>query len=532
MISSLRKFRMRVAASRSVQALLMNSWRQFLRSVLLVALAFGWAPPRLAAAVIHVGPTDSYTKIESANPGDEVVIAPGTYAFRVYLTKQATPANPIIIRAQDPAHPPVWDFGTTNVENAPGSYSAGDRGRGGWQFSGARNYRLSGIVFRNCRTAAFNSAGIRYYNGTTNLALTDCRFTLNDNGLTGGTQDSEATVEFCEFNANGNTNASLSAPTHNIYVYGGSLTMRYCYVHDPVQGQNFHLRCRNATLEYNWFARANSYEGDLMTDDDFNGVGPFRQSLTLRGNVIVQKASPLNNSQVIALYNDGGLGNLTLNVRALYNTFVGNGGAAAFVHVSNADGTAMSAEIADNIISGTSRPFLVEDAMHGAVTGANNWLKTNAVVGSLAGSVQSPAPGFRNPGANDYTLAPNSVCIGAANASVFGLPGKEYYLNEATNRFWRLRSGARDLGAFESNSTNLPVGAYDSVPRPRLDIAPSGANAVASWPLFAADFQLDQSDSLNLIAWSPSPYGTITNATNIAANLPPDGATRFFRLRK
>src|SRR6266576_6113368 len=80
------------------------------------------------AAVINVTPSDSYTKIESANPGDEVVIAPGTYAFRVYLTRQAGATNPIIIRAQDPANPPVWDFGNTLVENAPGSYTAGDRG--------------------------------------------------------------------------------------------------------------------------------------------------------------------------------------------------------------------------------------------------------------------------------------------------------------------------------------------------------------------------------------------------------------------
>lgn len=53
---------------------------------------------------------------------------------------------------------------------APGSYTAGDRGRGGWQFSGAKNYCVSGIVFRNCHTASMNSAGVRYYNGTTNLA--------------------------------------------------------------------------------------------------------------------------------------------------------------------------------------------------------------------------------------------------------------------------------------------------------------------------------------------------------------------------
>ena len=127
----------------------------------------------------------------------------------------------------------------------------GDRGRGGWQFSGASNYRISGIVFRNCRNASKNSSGIRYYNGTTNLYIKDCIFTQNDVGLTGGTQDSQATVEFCEFNANGNVNAPSSAPTHNIYVTGGYLALRYCYVHDSVQGQNFHIRCRNAVLEYN-----------------------------------------------------------------------------------------------------------------------------------------------------------------------------------------------------------------------------------------------------------------------------------------
>ena len=51
------------------------------------------------AAVINVTTNDNYTKIEGANPGDQVLIAPGTYAFRVYLTKQATPTNPVVIAA-------------------------------------------------------------------------------------------------------------------------------------------------------------------------------------------------------------------------------------------------------------------------------------------------------------------------------------------------------------------------------------------------------------------------------------------------
>src|SRR6476620_7123465 len=129
----------------------MKQARCWFGKLVVILLAVFTANLEAHAAIINVTTNDNYSKIEAANAGDEVVIAPGTYAFRVYLTKQAGVTNPIIIRALDPANPPVWDFGSTLVENAPGSYTAGDRGRGGWQFSGARNYRISGIVFRRCR---------------------------------------------------------------------------------------------------------------------------------------------------------------------------------------------------------------------------------------------------------------------------------------------------------------------------------------------------------------------------------------------
>jgi hypothetical protein len=484
------------------------------------------------AATITVTPTDSYTKIESAQPGDEVVMAPGTYAFRVYLTKKATTNNPIVIHAQNPTNPPVWDFGTNLVENAPGSYGAGDRGRGGWQFSGASNYRLSGIVFRNCRTASFNSAGIRYYNGSTNIYVKDCLFAYNDDGITGGTQGSEMTVEYCEFDSNGNTNASLSSPTHNIYIYGGVYTMRYCYLHDSAQSQNFHVRARQAVLEYNWFARAKAYEGDLMTDDDFSGSGPFSQSMTLRGNVFVQAAAPDNHSQVVAIFNDAGLTNLTLSVRALYNTFVGNGGSAAFIHLSNADGTQMTGEESDNIISGTTRPVLIENLSKASAYGSNNWMQTNATVGSFTGTVQSAAPGFRNAAAKDYTLAPGSACINAANTSVYGLPGKEYFQNELTNRMWRPRAAARDIGAFESSTTSQAVGPYDPSPRPRLTAANSGANLLITWPLFASDYQLQQSTVLTPSAWNNVSVTYGTSAVDIHVSISAGAQPGFYRLKK
>ena len=78
----------------------------------------------VSAATINVQPGDNWSKIEGANPGDTVLIAPGTYSFLVYLQKQATLTNPITIRAQDPNNRPVWDFGTNILDTAPGDYTA------------------------------------------------------------------------------------------------------------------------------------------------------------------------------------------------------------------------------------------------------------------------------------------------------------------------------------------------------------------------------------------------------------------------
>jgi hypothetical protein len=486
------------------------------------------------AALIQVNPGDNYKKIEGANPGDEVVIAPGTYAFRVYLTKQATPTNPIYIHALDPANPPVWDFGTNLVDNAPGDYTAGDRARGGWQFSGAANYELSGIVFMRCRNAAANCGAIRYYETTTNLYIHHCLFVSNDVGITGGTQDSLATIEFSEFNANGNLNAPSSAPTHNIYIYGGYLAMRYCFLHDSVQGQNFHIRCRNATLEYNWFARAANYEGDLMSDDDLDGAGagPFTELLTLRGNVFVQNSHPGNHSQVIAIFNDESIPNLTMSVRALYNTFVGSYGSSQFIHLSNADGTKMSAEISDNLIYNTTVPYYVETPAAGTVSGVNNWLGTGASSAGLTGTVAGSSPGFLNAAGGDYHLSVASACRAAANSSPYGLPGREYYYNETTNLMWRIRAAARDIGAFESTSTNAPIGPYDPPPQPSLGIKPGTNSASLTWPLFAQDYSVASSTLTAPAQWQPATYATLTNASNVTAIFTATSPHEFFRLQK
>ena len=422
------------------------------------------------ATTINVAPGDTYAKIEGAKPGDEVVIAPGTYGFRVYLTQQAPADKPIVIHAADPTNPPVWDLSAGFVENAPGSYTASDRGRGCWQLSGATNIQISGLVITGCHSSDADSAGLRYYQGTSGILLSNVVFRGNDNGLTGGSQASQITVEFCEFDANGTLQASSSSPSHNIYVYGGNFTLRYSFVHDPVQAQNFHIRAQEAVIEYNWFARAASYAGDLMTDDDYDGSGTFTQSMTFRGNVIVQGDTQSNDSQIIAVYNDAGAAGLTLNVTLLYNTFVGpTGGRAALVHLSNADGTTMNAELDDNIIAGTTTATHVEMTSVGKVTGTHNWLPTGADATGLAATVFGANPGFANAAQDDFTPASGSPAVGAAMALPRGAPDHEYFRNETVTRMYRLRATAHDLGAFESTTAGAGVG-----PNGAVTVGPDG----------------------------------------------------------
>lgn len=429
------------------------------------ALLVGFAHGSAHAEVIHVGPSDSFTKIESARAGDEVVLAPGTYRYRVHLTAKGTPDRPIVIRALDPKRPPVWDLGATLVEHAPGSSNAPDRGRGCWQLDGAEHVRISGIVVTGCRTKTHNSAGLRYYNGAKGIVVQNAIFRLNDNGLTGGTQRSDITVEHSEFDRNGNLSASSGSPSHNIYVYGGtSFTLRYSYVHDPVQAENFHIRSKTSTIEYCWFARAKRYEGDLMTDDDATS-GPYAQEMLFRGNVVVQSPAPTNKRQIIALYNDARISPLTLSLKMISNTFVVAVPRSSVVHLSNADGTVMTAEISNNVFSG-GKPTWIEDASKATVTGTNNWLLSSTDVGALTNSVFGAAPPFKDAARGDYTLAAGSNALGGANAGVKGLPDREYFENERTTRRYRMRATVKDIGAFESTTVGPGLG-------PELTIATS-----------------------------------------------------------
>jgi hypothetical protein len=425
-----------------------------------------------AAELIEVTPADDYTKIEAAGPGDEVVIAPGTYKFRVYLDEQGTAQTPIVIRAQDPQNRPVWDLGGQPVGQWPGSYGAGDKHRGCWQVAGS-HYVISGIEFRNCQDSA--SAGLRAINCGP-LTVRDCVFAGNTNGLTGSSE--QLLIEFSEFFDNGKQQAGN--PSHNIYLFGGKLTLRYSYLHDPTEGQNLHIRAAESVIEYNWITRPASYPGDLMSCEHQcggSGSNPITQRMILRGNVIVQ-GQPANRSQIIALYNDetGGSNDGTgavseMELTMIHNTIIGTpvsaGQTQRLVNMRN-DSVGTTVHLHNNIIYRIKQLAVASEpaTSNWSVDGQNNWISADADAGSgLTGTLSGTNPGFDDPGSSDYTLAAGTACVGQA-AAVAGQPTAEYYRDETVKLQYRMRLSADDLGAFEHDTTGAGIGPYGTAPPP------------------------------------------------------------------
>jgi hypothetical protein len=418
------------------------------------------------AATYTMTAGDDWTVLENAQAGDIVEIAPGTYQFRVFLENAGTAASPIVIRAQDPTNRPVWDLvgdESHRVGSWPGSYTAGDLHRGAWQVgSDGAHYEISGIIFRNCRDSS--SAGMRMVNSGP-VKLTDCLFEYNTNGLTGTSSD--LVVEHCEFRENGKTFEG-GAMTHNIYIYGGVFTMRYSYSHDSHEGQLFHIRAAESLLEYNWLSRPSSYVGDIMSCNNLCGGATFDQKMTLIGNVIIQ-GTPLNGSQIIALYHDEGDPPTEMDVTLAYNTIIGTprdaGQSHNLLNLRN-DSVATRAHLHNNIVYQVATIADVDSPglSNWSVEGTNNWVSTGTDAAGLTGTLTGDEPGFAAPGSLDYTLVAGAAAEDQADTAVATLPDREYFDREADPMRYRVRATATDLGAFEIGTPGPSYGPYGPVP--------------------------------------------------------------------
>lgn len=430
----------------------------------LVAVAF--SSGRARAEAIEVTPggadADNIAKIEAAAAGDEVVVAPGTYRFRLYLAGQGTAGAPIVIRARDPGDRPIWNLSGAAIETFPGSHAGADAGSGIWVVSGSY-YEISGISFQGGSDGAGKGGGVCLLSSG-NVVLRDCAFEGNDNGITGSGADIR--IEFCELGDNGF--AGSEQGSHDLVASGDRIAVRYSYLHDAADGAGLVLRANEAVVEHNWIARSWASLVEIRPC----ATAPCRseQKLLMRGNVLLG-GSASGDAPVVLMAGDAAGDAVSLRLHAVANTVIGPGGGVAFVGLANTAATSgmLAAALDNNAVMGVARVFSCDDPLQSnwSADGTHNWVSEGvAGLEDLAATSTGADPMFRDLAGRDLVPLTESPLVGAAEAGVTDAPTKEYYRDEVVGMRWRWRTTARDVGAFESTTASAPVGPYDEPPPP------------------------------------------------------------------
>jgi hypothetical protein len=291
------------------------------------------------------------------------------------------------------------------------------------------------------------SAGdIRVTSGN-NATVRNCRIAMCDMGIMCD-NNSNLVIEASEICSNGTS--LYDGYSHNFYLGGKSATVRFCYIHDSLYGQNFKTRAHYTELLYNYIADSQDGEVGLV---DATETAAANSHAVMIGNIVISKPrlSGYNSGRFIQFGQDsGGQHNGTLF--AFNNTFIAGDGRIQFLS-ANAAGAAIVAN--NNIFCGSDN---IVGTLGGGISGSDNWLQSTATSPTnFHTSVTGSDPGFVNRAARDLHLTASSSCrnwglnaldyLDGTGATHSGLPTLEY-VNHLKNRP-RPSDGQTDLGAYE-----------------------------------------------------------------------------------
>jgi hypothetical protein len=464
---------------------------------------------RASAATYNVGPTQTYTTMNSLpplNPGDLVQVYPGTYHETMRFTRAGTSSSPIVIRGVG-ATRPLFDGTGLTVDGAMPNPRA--------IFQVEASYvTIDNIEFKNAANGN-NGAGVRITStsGTTtlNTVISNCKITYCDMGMQCDSNDN-LLVSSCEVAFNG---TSLnSGYSHNFYLNGNKTTVQFCYIHDSLYGQNFKTRGHYTELFYNTIA--NSQDGEVCLVDSAL-TATANSNAVMIGNIIISKVrlSGWNDARYVWFGQDSG-GAHTGTLYAMNNTFYTYDYHSVFV---NANATGSSAVMQNNICFGSN------NIVGGTVSGSNNWLPSTAPIPSgLSASVVGSDPLFVNPSARDFHLTSGSGCIDAGTssltyhdltgASFSGTPTQEYVVDLGSVA--RTTSGNIDIGAYEFHSASAPSITTSSLPVGEVGtaytlttFAATGGTAPYTWSVSTGSLPAGLSlSSAGAISGTPTTAGT------------------------
>jgi hypothetical protein len=465
------------------------------------------------AATYQVGPTRPYHTVgalPALTAGDIVEVDPATYNEVKRWTVSGTAAKPIVVRGVGGARP-IFDATNQVVDGVLPHPRA--------VFQVEANFiTLENLEFRNARNGD-NGAGIRVTSGN-NVTARNCRITFCDMGIMSD-NNSNLVIEASEIASNGTS--LYDGFSHNFYLGGNSATIRFCYIHDSLYGQNFKTRAHYTELLYNYIADSQDGEVGLV---DAAETAATNSHAVMIGNIVISKPrlSGYNSGRFIQFGQDsGGQHNGTLF--AFNNTFIAGDGRIQFLSANMTNATIIAE---NNIFYGSGQ---LVGTIGGGVSGTNNWAQSSASIpSSFNATTTGSDPGFVNRAARDLRLTKSSQCrnlglnvlnyLDGAGTSHSGLPMFEY-VNHQQNRS-RPSDGQLDLGAYEYSQTiinNLRI---------------SGGNALVSFNAQSGN-QYDLQYASNVLggAWVsvttnvPGTNGVIEITDTNGAGFP----RRFYRIR-
>lgn len=352
--------------------------------------------PAIAGPALNVGPTRSLKTIAGAltkaKAGVTVLVDPGTYAEAFEMRNQGQPGAPVTLRGlKGPnGERPVLDATGVSLSGV------GSTPRAIIQMEGSYCV-VEGLELKNARNGN-NGAGIRFL-GSTNAAVRDCKITYCDMGLQGGDLQT-ALVERCEVAFNGTKD--FDGYSHNFYLLGNRATIRECYIHDALFGQNFKTRGRYTELWYNVIC--DSEEGELGFVDGDDSALPNAHTLMV-GNVVVSKAERKGNaSKFIDFGGEGKSRNGSLFL--FHNTFVAGSPRIQFLRLAEASNDLSAA---NNLFVGSSKPA---ELAGGKAQGTRNF-SAGGLSAGLVNGIKGGQPSFVSAATRDFHLQPGSPCINA-----------------------------------------------------------------------------------------------------------------------
>jgi len=422
-----------------------------------VATVLGLLAHAVFGATIRVSPDAGYQPIEAAQPGDEVVLAPGTYRFRLALTVSGTPSNPIVIRGEDPTQPPLFDYSGADLQSFAGSNAGFHPGRGAWDVSGS-DLEFRSIAFRGAVTDGPTAAAAIRFSGGERHRVSELRVEECEGGVENVA--GALLVENSRFHRNG---------THFPMFGGGPFTARGNLLTDATEW-NYYLAGSDALFEANWMSRSGGFAG-LIDECAYGcggtGVQPLARAIVFRGNVFVQSATQRPNSSfffgVLGSGNPSadGTGLTQPNVVTFsHNTFVGALPTPTTAMVINAGAAHQTTvRVLGNAWTGFATLVSELSARPAALETAGNWaadgIDTTGFVSVVRGPASSLSPALRP--------VSNSSLFGVATTDSTRVPQLEFNADESGPPGVVPRSSATTAGAFESSLFGAPDGGRGDV---------------------------------------------------------------------